>query len=380
VNAGTRWAISLAATLALSGCISSSTARHLEAGKGRSQMTVKRDNEKVWIDGVKGFDSGHYASSPHGCQATILSALGETLTYDDLVCYSAFAFRVGVHKEMCPSAGHPCCGYMCIGRSNDALLWRVKSFSYKPGEDRAVFEATACAAIRDSIDRGVPVHYGVEEDGLIVGYADEGRRWLCLHPYHKEGKETFWHDEAKGFAGGKWPWSISVWIEPKPVEERLDHRETVLAALQQAVDMWQTEKRGDYYCGDAAYTHWLAWLRGVDAGTVEKPKDGMQGNGWGYDVLLHSRTIANRWLRSQADGFDGEAKKQLLVAADRYHELAEGLIADLKCPWDLALPPHRFGDWTPAIRQDQIRRLEAAREHDRAAIAAIRKALAGLGG
>ena len=70
-------------------------------------MDLKEDNGREWIDSVKGFSSGEWASSPHGCQARILQALGEDISYDDLVCYGGFAFRVSVHEEMCPSAGHP---------------------------------------------------------------------------------------------------------------------------------------------------------------------------------------------------------------------------------------------------------------------------------
>jgi hypothetical protein len=336
----------------------------------------------VWINGVQGFDSGQYASSPHGCQAVILATIGESLTYDDLVCYGGFAFRIGVHNGMCPSAGHPCCGDMCIERSNRILPWRVKSYHCAPWEkpraDEGAFKDEVREAVVASIERGVPVHYGSEEDGIIVGYVDGGWPWLCLHPYHKSGREMFRHDEVKGFAGGDWPWDVSVWQEPKGEEDRADFRAALIGAMQQAVDMWRTEKKEDYFCGDAAYGFWLSWLRGVEAGTVEDPKGGMQGNGWGYDVLLHSRTIANRWLRLQAESLAGEARAQLLVAADHYDALANELIAGLKCPWDLALPPHRFGEWTSALRQDQIRRLESAREHDRAAIAAIDKALAAI--
>ena len=70
-------------------------------------MEVKRANGRVWIEGIEGFSPGEYASSVQGCQARILQTLGEPLSYDDLICYSGFAFRVGIHEEMCPSAGHP---------------------------------------------------------------------------------------------------------------------------------------------------------------------------------------------------------------------------------------------------------------------------------
>lgn len=345
-------------------------------------MEMKRANDRVWIEGVEGFSPGEYASSPHGCQARILQTLGERISYDDLICYSGFAFRVGVHEGICPSAGHPCCGFMCMDGSNRALPWKGRLFESfpwgDPKDDRAAFEAEACAAIKESIDSGIPVHYGGEEDGLIIGYADEGRRWWCVHPYHKDGSEAFWHDEVEGFAGGKWPWGIVVWTEPKPGDERVSDRDLTIAALKQAVEMWHTEKREAYFVGEAAYAHWLGWLRDVECGKLDDPKAGMQGNGWCFDVLIHCRRIAGRWLKQKADDFDGEATKELRGAADHYAQIAELCMKDLNCPWDLALGPNRFDGWTTQFRQDQIARLEAAREHDRAAVAAIEKALESL--
>ena len=340
---------------------------------------IKHEGGKVWIDSVEGFSSSEWASSPHGCQARILQTLGEALSYDDLVCYSAFAFRVEWHEEMCPSAGHPYCGFACMDGSIRALPWKTQVFESmpwsKPKDDRVAFEAGACAAIKASIDRGIPVHYGGEEDGLIIGYADEGRRWWCVHPYHKNGGEAFWHDEAEGFAGGKWPWGISVWTEPIPDDERATDRDLTIVALKQAVEMWNAEKREAYFVGEAAYAHWLGWLRDVESGRIDDPKVGMQGNGWCFDVLIHSRRIAGRWLKQNADGFDDETAKHLRSAAERYAQIAELCVKDLNTSWDLALAPDRVGEWTSELRREQIARLEAAREHDRAAIAEIEAAL-----
>lgn len=55
----------------------------------------------MWIEGVEGFNPGEYASSVHGSQARILETLGESLSYDDLICYGGFAFRRGVHEAFC---------------------------------------------------------------------------------------------------------------------------------------------------------------------------------------------------------------------------------------------------------------------------------------
>jgi beta-lactamase regulating signal transducer with metallopeptidase domain len=349
------------------------------------KLKVKRENGKVWIEGVRGFDACEYDSSVHGSQARILQTIGESLSYDDLICYSGFAFRVGFHETNCPSAGHPCCGYMCIENGARALPWKFKLFEVPKGGkqhgNQAAFEAEARAAIKASIDRGIPVHYGSEEDGLIIGYGEEGRRWWCVHPYHKNGTEAFWYDEATGFAGGKdkWPWGIAVLTEPKSKEERVSNRDLTIAALKQAADMWKTEKRGAYFVGDAAYAFWLKWLRDVEAGTVKDPKAGMHGNGWCFEVLIHSRRIAGRWLKQTADDFTGETGRQLRIAADHYTQLVEVCMKDINSPWDLAPGPVRFDAWTSRMRQQEIARLEAAREHDRAAIDAITQALAAEG-
>ena len=234
------------------------------------------------------------------------------------------------------------------------------------------FEAEVRAAVKASIDRGVPVHYGSEEDGLIIGYGNNGQRWWCVHPYHEGGKKAFWHDEGKGFAGGKWPWGIMVWTGPKRDEECVSKRNLTLAALRQAVEMWNTEKQQAYFCGEAAYAHWLRWLGDVEAGKVADPASGLPGNSWCYAVLIHSRRIAGRWLNQAAGDFTGESASQLRIAAEHYAQIAEVCMKDLKSPWDLT---PGIDHWTSQLRQQQIARLEAAREHDRAAVDGLTTAL-----
>jgi hypothetical protein len=345
-------------------------------------MGVQQSASRVWIDGIQGFGPGECASSIHGCQARILAALGEPLSYDDLVVYSGFAFRVGVHNQLCPSAGHPCCGFMCLANGVRALPWRTRMFERWPGTEpeggAEAFEAAACAAVRASIDRGVPVEYGGEEAGLIIGYADEGRRWWCVHPYHKNGGEAFWHDEVKGFAGGAWPWGITVWTEPKPEDERVSAREVLVGALRQAVEMWRTERCGDYFVGDAAYGFWLDWLGDLEARSGGAPQPGVQGNGWCYDVLVHCRRIAARWLAAHAGDLGPAVQAHLLAAAEHYARLATEALAGFDCPWSLTIGAGNPDGWTSALRQTQLARLEVARAADAAAVAEIAAAVAQL--
>jgi hypothetical protein len=262
------------------------------------------------------------------------------------------------------------------------MPWKVQVYGVPrtptSAAEREAFEANARQAVRQSIDRGIPVHYGSEEDGLIIGYADEGRRWLCLHPYHAKGKATFWFDEGKGFAGGKWPWGIVIFTQRKAAAEMPSQRELTIAALKQAVEMWKTDKRGNYYCGLAAYEHWVGWLKDVEAGKLKDAKGGMQGNAWYYDVLVHSRRIAGRWLAEKAKTFDGPAAAKFASAAAHYSQIATICLESLDCPWSLALSPGAADKWTSDMRKDQIRRLELSRGHDQAAIADIEAALSAI--
>ena len=344
-------------------------------------MQVTRSEDKAWIDSIKGFAPNKYVSSVHGAQARILQSLGELLTYEDLICYSGFAFRINIHQDMCPSAGHPCCGYHCVENSTLAIPWHMNVFDSfpwnSPRDNQEEFETETYMAIRESIDRGIPVHYGSEEDGLIVGYADEGKRWWCVHPYHKRGKEAFWHDEVEGFAGGKWPWGIVVWTKRKSKEELSSEKILLQNTLNQIVDMWTRKEKLDtaYYSGEMAYEYWIDWLQRVYQDEIKDPRPGMQGNGWCFDVLVHSRRIAGQWLKEKTDGLKGEVADQLMIAARHFSRVSDICIKNLKCTWDLALPPEYAPKWSKEMQKDQINRLKAAYEHDKAAVKAIENAI-----
>ncbi|MBM3458676.1 MAG: hypothetical protein FJX77_09120 [Armatimonadetes bacterium] len=332
------------------------------------------------VGGDLGFCPHLYASSPHGCQARILQTLGVPLTYQDLICYGGFAFRIQVHERLCPSAGHPRVGTMCVENSDRAIGWETRFFESfpwtSPKADRAAWEAEAHDAIRESVLRGVPVHYGSEEDGLIVGCSARGDEWECLHPYHADGRERFLYEEATGFAGGAWPWGIAVWTRPSP--ERLEERELLCAALRQAVTMAADEAAGDFRVGDAGYEHWLAWLHGLDQGSLELPEWGRMGNAWCFAVLIHCRGIAGSWLAEQAERVPAAAAAELRTAAGCWSESAAALAHGLQRPSDLAPGPGSGANWTTTMRAEQRRRLDRARAADAEAVAALDRALAWL--
>lgn len=356
------------------------------------RSNVVQDADKVWIKGADGFSTLNWLDSVHGSQAQILEAMQTPLTYGDLIGYSGFAFRVMNHEAMCPSAGHPCVGVACVENGNKALPWtshHYQAFPWsEPKKDQAAFEAQVCKAIKKSIDQGIPVHYGSEEDGLIIGYANEGKRWWCVHPYYKDGKQAFWLDELEpqgieAFAGPKWPWGVCVWEEPKRFDQLDSPKTLTINALKQAITMWDhkidpnasPKPQHVYFSGDQAYDKWIGWLVQVQAGLIENPKSGMQGNAWCYAVLVHSRQIAANWLKQQANLFDGDVHSQLLKIADTYAQIPQVCLKDINSTWELFMGPDRFEDWTDDIRSEQINRLQQVRELDRTAVQLIRYAI-----
>jgi hypothetical protein len=348
----------------------------MKAAQPDSRTRVHRETDKVWID-IPGFSTDEYASSVHGCQARILQTVGESADYADLICCNGFAFRVQVAPDFCPSAGHPFMGYECTRHDLAKDLWRIDDLSPTKGSDEQPpkYDDNAIGAVKASIERGVPVQYEGEEDGLIVGYAVDGARWLCIHPYHQAGQQAFWYDEGDAMAGGNGnpPWRLAVWIAPRPDAERTPDAELLKHALALAVEMW--ESSGPYPCGQNGYRHWIESLRHIDDGRFDDPQLIMQGNAWCMDVLVHARRIASDWLRGKADTLPDKPSQRLEAAADAYSDLVAACLKDVESTWEITLWPGAYPQWTNEVRDRQIQRLEVAREYDLVAIGAIREAL-----
>jgi len=330
---------------------------------------LSREADRVWIDSVKGWFPGDKESSVHAAQEAVMQAIGEDITYEYLVGVSGLAFRMQVSKEgLCPSSPHSFCGYECVARSTRSLPWTVRIFEVKPEDADKVQEARR--AVVESIDRGVPVQYGSEEDGVIVGYQKEGREWICIHPLRDRGKKTF--------VETKWPWGIAVFTQRKPGVP--SQRELALEALRQAVAMAGAQEAGNYFVGFRAWDIYIERLKALDGADEKTRKDAMVGNAWIYECLAQYRGLAAWYLRAIADEFDSRAAGHLKNAAGLFEKMSNQVLSDEKhCvitvapyPWDL-----KEGKmWTTALRQDQVKRLEQALPLEREAIGEIEKALA----
>lgn len=330
--------------------------------------TVHHDADRVWLEGVSGWFIGDRESSVHAAQAAAMAAVGEDISYEYLVGVSGLAFRMQVSKDgLCPSSPHSFCGYPCHARSSQALPWTLQLFETKPEETDKV--EAARQAVVASIDRGVPVQYGSEEDGIIVGYQKGGQGWICFHPLRDGGTKTF--------VETSWPWGILLFIERK--SELPSRRNLAIGALRQALEMAQAEQADNYHVGWAAWEAYVARLQILQQADEETIKDDQMGNSWIYECLCQYRSAAAAYLCEIAVAFDDQAAGHLLKAADLYAQMARKVLQDDDhCLLDIAPPPWHLKDgqtWTNEMRRAQIERLEAALPLEHQALQAIERAL-----
>lgn len=335
------------------------------------KTNIRREEDRVWLDGVSGWFCGDKESSIHAAQEAVMQAVGEDVTYDDLVGVSGLAFRMQVSKEgLCPSSPHSFCGYQCVERSVQALPWAIRVFEAKPEDTEKVKEARQ--DVVESIDRGVPVQYGSEEDGIIVGYQKEGEEWICLHPMRDGGTKTFVETQ--------WPWGIAVFPEPK--QEVPAPRELAVGALKQVVEMARAEEAEGYFVGFRAWEAYGQRLETLDQADDKARDEAMLGNAWIYECLAQYRGVAGRYLRGVAGAFDAEAADHLLRAADLYGKMSDEVLRDAEncvvtvAPYAWALKEGET--WTSDMRQAQIRRMDEAVSLEREAIQEIEQALAAI--
>jgi hypothetical protein len=332
---------------------------------------VCRDGDRVLLEGVGGWFVGDRESSVHAAQAAAMDALGEDISYEYLLGVSGLAFRMQVSKDgLCPSSPHSFCGYPCHARSSQALPWSLELIEVKPEDATGV--AAARKAVVESIDRGVPVQYGSEEDGIIVGYQKGGDEWLCFHPFHKGGTKTFVEDG--------WPWGLLVFKQPK--DEPPDRRKLALGALRQAVEMAEAVDADGYWVGFRAWNAYIEKLQALQGADQETLRDAMMGNSWIYECLAQYRSAGAAYLRDVSGEFADTAAEHLLRAADLFDRMANQILRDEEaCVITVAPAPWALKEgesWTDELRAAQMARLRAAMPLERAALGELRAALDGL--
>jgi hypothetical protein len=330
---------------------------------------VEREAGKVCLQGVKGWFVGDQGSSVHAAQASIMRALGEDVTYAHQLGVSGLAFRLQVHGELCPSSPHSACGWGCIERSLAALPWTSRGLRVKADDAAGVAEAR-CEVVA-SLERGVPVQYGSEEDGVIFGYEQDGAAWHCHHPFHSKGREPY--------VETGWPWGLGFYGEPKA--QAPDRRALAIDAMRQAVAMAEATESGGYAIGFTAWDQWPGLLRRAAELPDDQRRGRQQGNAWIYECLVNGRAGAAEYLREVVELFGGVAARAMEEAAGCYERLSRSILTTPeRCSVTVAPYPWMEAgkDWTDGMRAEQIERLAAGRAVEHEAVVALRRALVGV--
>ncbi len=327
---------------------------------------AQRDGARVWLDGVKGWHVSEKQVSVHAAMEAVLRAAGEAISYEYLIGVSGLAFRLQV-SGFCPSSPHPACGFQCLELAQAASPWQQEGL-YAYQVESAVEKQAMLDKVKASIDRGIAVQYGSEEDGVVVGYQQD-TELLCLHPYK---------DHTKPFVETEWPWRFSLYTMKKAGAP--DRHALAIASLRQAVAMAHEPSREGYGLGFCAWEQYIGNLTALDQADEVVRKGSMQGNAWIYECLCAGRKVAATYLREIADDFAPEVTDHLLAAAERYdYMIAGALCTDGKSSKDIAPYPRMLKDgetWRDEVRRAQIHRLQKAYPLERQAIAELEKAVA----
>ena len=323
--------------------------------------------DSVRIPNVETWTVPQMPNSTLAAHAMAMKIMGEDISYAYLMGTSGSAFRLQLHDKWCPSSPHSFCGFQTVAGAMAALPYKGRPYEVK--KDDAENVKLARQAVVESINRGWPCVYGSEEDGLILGYQKDGQEWLCHHPYKPNV-----HEPQAYFVEKDWPWGIGVYEEKKfPPPDR---RKCAVESLKLAVKLANTDKVGDYFCGQKAWETWIERLRNdalfseADEKTLRAM---MHGNAWIYECLIDARKCAAEYLSGVTGDLPGAAD-QVSQAAQLYGQQTE----KLRAAWKNAPFPHQQSEksWSQEMRHDQADTLEEAWALEKQALAQIEKSLA----
>jgi hypothetical protein len=365
--------------------------RHVESTRAPGHSAeMERDDGRTVLKGYEDIDWGRSRESIDNsfirCLTHVLNAAGEDISYAELMGLSGAAFRVQVlQPELCPSAACAEVGIDCykpalesVGYPMETIWMKVKADSGSmtdgtqvksdPGSMTDVAPKTierARKSVVESIERGRPAIYQVEEHSLIVGYRNAGQCFI-LREYCNTSGPGYTDKEPL-------PWSVSVVGDKKRTPDR---RTEIIRSLRRGLEVANTAKSDNVACGFAAYKAWIQTIeRGYGHLSDERAFGWLLGNAYCYESLFNSREAASDYLRSVSEELDEGASDRLLKAADLFSRLQKGLHAEWSCapyPWWIT----EENPWTPERKARECQLLSEALEMDRMAFAEIEKAVA----
>ena len=188
----------------------------------------------------------------------------------------------------------------------------------------------------------------------------------------------------------------SIWLCQKG--ETIPRAEAALWAIETAVTNAErgTVEGKELKTGFAAWEMWIDELPIFDqvvertrtelekAGRNDDPAFELQlGNAWCYENLHFARFEAEKYLGEISGDMPEPARPHLAKAVDEYGQICKALVPEGECFTEIApypwMPKPQDKPWSDDMRKRQAGLLRDAIEHERAAVDALKAALAAMG-
>jgi len=298
-----------------------------------------------------------------GTYTVLANYLGDRVTYDYLMGASGMAFRVQKWaKGWCSSAACAGPGHSAVEPLLSALGYKTKFYGWFEGKPVAEAMEAMREPIVASIDAGRPVQYLNMDDGLVIGYADNGKKLLC---------RTYFDGDKPYTETKDWPWCISV-LEAR--DKPMDRKQAVKESLKIALKQSDEETAGDYISGQKAYSEWISGL--LDEAKFAKDEYVMEvatANGFSYAILCDCRASATRYLESIQDELGPQSKPHILRAGEFYRQASDKLEAGRKYA-PMAFEIRNGKGWTRFMRKCEAGVLKEVAALDKSAVEELRQA------
>lgn len=316
-------------------------------------------SERKVIEGVEALQWGTGMDcSWAGALTVALKAMGQDTTYEKVMGVSGACYRLAF--------SHPRWDYSSVDGlvAYDYSTPAYKAFGYKPIFAERVdkkYREDERNNIINSLNINKPVLAinlrVAPEWGIITGYQDGGKTFLCRTYYDKEVIDKELGGVDQYLKADNWPFIITHFgCKTTPPSDK----ENLMNSLRIMIDCNNVpeKRRCGYYMGYKAYEIWGADLRNEDL--FANADDNTY---WRYSSVNHfcmmalvdARRCAYKYLADSADLFTGRDKDIVLEVSDQYrriYEMADGVYKDLRdlCP-SQASEARKL--WTKEIREAQ---------------------------
>jgi hypothetical protein len=351
------------------------------AGKdiGLNNPKVRRENGRVWIDGVGSLSWAQDRQTTFcGALAKALGVTSHPYSYVDLMGFSGLAFRTRWFQGQ---DGPDCCPSSPVGEFPEEIAAIARATGWpmwsgnRLGEDDLSM-APYRSEVVANIDEGRPLlAFTLRNDvGIIHGYKDDGQSVIGWD-YHHEGSDPLEMPIEK----------IGGWIAfIDEYEGAQNTADAFIDSLKIAVsnfrrDSFDSSKpRGDYRHGYRALRGWGADIAASNDGQGEYYGRVQFVSWWNFNALHDARIAAVEYLSEHSDALSEAANGFVKSAAAKYEE-ERALLDHASAQCNLFAAPwsgRSLSAWTPSIKNEERDALLRCAEIEADAIACLEEALA----